>query len=874
MGNNQSEEEHLPTLPIQQTTLDLSNQQLQQFPVKIPSKNKITTLNISNNYFTHLPTKLKKLQKLIIENNNLNQIPSQFEKAFTHMKHLEQLDLAYNNLETLPNFICEMPHLKRIELRGNKFSEIPEFLPGLEFVDLSQNKFDKIPKLPTTVLAVFYSFNHIKIFNPILPKVLFIFCSMNQITTINSGFIFERLNTLDLSMNLLTNDSIPQFKIIAPSVQKVDLSFNKLTVFPEFSSSLKELNLSYNQIESIPDIDESFPVLEALKVTNNLVETVGKLPESLTVLFLNDNRIKSFKKSNLPNLDAFVIFGNKLEKPPDFGSLKIKEIFFVSNKLKSFDIDDSSKKSSHHDELSSQISLKIDPALLTRINLGNNKLDKINPSVFDLPNLIYLNVEKNLLTNLPKLVSRSKLLFLNISENPFEKLKFDLPETIMTFYCSSCKLKEIPESFKDCPSLCILLCMDNEIEKIPYLPCIGILNASNNKIKKFPVLPKGCQQVDLSLNKIEKIPDEINEIDALVELDLSYNKLSKLPDIQNLTNLVFLKLSHNENLKGEIDIQPFKKLETFDISFTKMTVCDIPIEVIRELIISMPSEESTKIDSNESSSSLVFSYPQIKVMTESEFVAYSEMRGSRETMEDSILVRPFICNGCDVYALLDGHGGSTTSNYGCFKLAELFMQNKDFGDDHKFGPSSEEFVRKIVCDLVDSLKIKKFEDGATLALAVFSDEKIVAANLGDSRVMLIGDDGTIKFSSQDHKPVFRDEIERILSVGGKIVNGRVDGVLAVSRCLGDFSIRGVCYEPDVVVHDVEEDDRWLVLCCDGVFDVVSNEDVAEIAKTAKSASDLAYRLRNTAAVRLSTDNISAIAVDLKERKRKVEEMKE
>ena len=68
-----------------------------------------------------------------------------------------------------------------------------------------------------------------------------------------------------------------------------------------------------------------------------------------------------------------------------------------SNKLKSFDIEDSSKKSSHHDELSSQISLKIDPALLTRINLGNNKLDKINPSVFDLPNLIYLNVEINLL---------------------------------------------------------------------------------------------------------------------------------------------------------------------------------------------------------------------------------------------------------------------------------------------------------------------------------------------------------------------------------------------------------------------------------------------------------------------------------------------
>ena len=251
-------------------------------------------------------------------------------------------------------------------------------------------------------------------------------------------------------------------------------------------------------------------------------------------------------------------------------------------------------------------------------------------------------------------------------------------------------------------------------------------------------------------------------------------------------------------------------------------------------------------------------------MTEYEFVAYSEMRGSRETMEDSILVRPFIRENCDVYALLDGHGGSSTSNFGCFKISELIMKS-----DEQLNPSSDQFVKKIVGDLVESLRVKDFGDGATLALAVFTGDKIVAANLGDSRVLLIGDDGKIKFSLQDHKPVFREEIDRILSVGGKIMNGRVDGVLAVSRCLGDFSIRGVCYDPDVVVRDVEKDDRWLVLCCDGVFDVVSNEDVAEIAKTAESAADLAYRLRNTAAVRLSTDNISAIAVDLKQRKKRL-----
>lgn len=877
MGGNQSNDQ-FPTLPHEQKVLDLSNQQLHQIPLNISHKNNLLTLNISGNFITNIPTKLKKLQKLIIENNNLTSIPDQFEKAINHMKHLEQLDLSFNSLSDLPDYIYKLPHLTRLELRGNKFSILSTFSDSLEFLDLSQNEFEVLPKLPSSILAVFYNYNRIKTFNPILPNVRFIFCSMNQLTTINKGVIFHHLQTLDLSMNLLTDENIAHFKIMAPSLQKLDLSFNRLTVFPDLPSSLMELNLSYNKLTSIPDIDESLPNLDVLKVTNNLVEEVGKLPSSLTSLLLGENQIKSIQKSHLPKLEVLQIFSNKLKNPPDLVYTKVKDVFIVSNKLKSFELiflgsgNDKNDDDDHNGENNSpsHIPLKINPEILTRLNLSNNKLEKISPNVFELPNLIYLNVEKNRLTDLPRQVSHSKLLFLNVSENPFEMLKFDLPMSIMTFYCSSCKLKEIPLSFTDCESLCILYCMDNEIEKLPELPYIGMINASNNKIKEFPFLPKCIQQIDLSLNLIEKVPDKINNLKGVIELDLSYNKLKKLPDIQNLTGLIFLKLSHNFDLEGEIDLQLFEKIETVDISFTKMTVNDIPVDVIRELIISYPSNASNQINDPNSrglQTPIVFTYPQIKVMTESDFASYSEMRGTRETMEDAILVRPFITKNCDVYALLDGHGGSDTSNYGVFKIAELFSQIENFD-------VTEESVKSVVANLIDSLKKQNFGDGATMALAVLTENKVVAANLGDSRVLLIGKNGDIKFSLRDHKPVFREEIDRILSVGGKIVCGRVDGVLAVSRCLGDFSIRGVSYDPEIVISDIDNDeDRWLVLCCDGVFDVISNDDVAEIAKTAKNAADLAYRLRNTAAVRLSTDNISAIAVDLKERNKKASKMK-
>ena len=96
-----------------------------------------------------------------------------------------------------------------------------------------------------------------------------------------------------------------------------------------------------------------------------------------------------------------------------------------------------------------------------------------------------------------------------------------------------------------------------------------------------------------------------------------------------------------------------------------------------------------------------------------------------------------------------------------------------------------------------------------MVLAIFSCEKVVAANLGDSRILLITEKCDIKFILSDHKTVFVEEIDRILSVGGKIVCRRVDGLLAFSSCLGDFFIRGISYELQVVMCEInEEDNRW------------------------------------------------------------------
>ena len=88
--------------------------------------------------------------------------------------------------------------------------------------------------------------------------------------------------------------------------------------------------------------------------------------------------------------------------------------------------------------------------------------------------------------------------------------------------------------------------------------------------------------------------------------------------------------------------------------------------------------------------------------------------------------------------------------------------------------------------------------------------------------------------TRDHKPGVRpDEVARIQAAGGWVHNGRLHGVLAVSRAFGDaehkslkerfwecaFSADPLIAEPDIRVHTVRPRDEFLVLACDGVYDV-------------------------------------------------------
>lgn len=111
--------------------------------------------------------------------------------------------------------------------------------------------------------------------------------------------------------------------------------------------------------------------------------------------------------------------------------------------------------------------------------------------------------------------------------------------------------------------------------------------------------------------------------------------------------------------------------------------------------------------------------------------------------------------------------------------------------------------------------------------------------MGDSRA-IASVRGSVQQLSFDHKPNNEGETRRIVAAGGWVEFNRVNGNLALSRALGDFVFKKnekkraeeqiVTALPDVEVRELTDDHEFIVIACDGIWDVLSNEEVLEFVR--------------------------------------------
>ena len=167
--------------------------------------------------------------------------------------------------------------------------------------------------------------------------------------------------------------------------------------------------------------------------------------------------------------------------------------------------------------------------------------------------------------------------------------------------------------------------------------------------------------------------------------------------------------------------------------------------------------------------------------------------------------------------------------------------------------------------------------GTTAVVALIGSRMIYVANCGDSRAVLCRDGHAVALTD-DHKASRDDETSRVEAAGGQILfwNGvRVMGLLAVSRAIGDHSLRPyVIAEPEVTIVHRHVGDELLVMASDGLWDVMTNKEACTLAKkcllrarqrgsSRQSAARVAATVLTRAAVdRGSRDNVTVVIVDL------------
>lgn len=93
---------------------------------------------------------------------------------------------------------------------------------------------------------------------------------------------------------------------------------------------------------------------------------------------------------------------------------------------------------------------------------------------------------------------------------------------------------------------------------------------------------------------------------------------------------------------------------------------------------------------------------------------------------------------------------------------------------------------------------------------------LYCANAGDARGVLCRSGKAVRLT-YDHKGSDKQEAKRITDAGGFVMSGRVNGVLAVTRSLGDSSMKEfVVGAPYTTETELCEEDEFLILACDGV----------------------------------------------------------
>lgn len=174
-------------------------------------------------------------------------------------------------------------------------------------------------------------------------------------------------------------------------------------------------------------------------------------------------------------------------------------------------------------------------------------------------------------------------------------------------------------------------------------------------------------------------------------------------------------------------------------------------------------------------------------------------------------------------------------------------------------------------------------------MCLITPDTVFCANSGDSRAILVLKSGKIVELSEDHKPENENELKRIKAGGGFVEDGRVQGIIAVSRAIGDWEYKnpGLQFEkksskkrksaateeepkkgpyrnieeakkhqvssfPDIAKYPIKNDIDFIIIACDGIWDCYTNEQAAKFVRTKREKGPKVSKLKSKTGKSLSS----------------------
>ena len=411
---------------------------------------------------------------------------------------------------------------------------------------------------------------------------------------------------------------------------------------------------------------------------------------------------------------------------------------------------------------------------------------------------------------------------------------------------------------------------------------------NNNKIRNIerPKSPKRNPDYNRHPinNKPEKIDNNNNEIDIYEMHDISkkpntsnINNNNNNNINNNMTNNINSNSNNNSDSNKKINKPPNVEVQNSKLEQTKQEKENKPEESKvnnEERSQSQPPinpinkknilEESAKkemenniIEENKTNNKIIKKIKDIYPYTH---VGFDGEQPKENNQDNYFIFKNFADNNDYIYmSVCDGHGveGHFVSEF----IKEILPYYMSENLKHNNILTEKEITHKIITEtflivnnmLVTNENINSLFSGSTCVSVIFTPERLIVPNIGDSRAVLARyDKETGKYKaielSRDHKPTEKDEAQRIYENDGRIQPFTEDGEfvgpqrvwvkdeelpgLAMTRSFGDrvAATVGVMSEPEIKEFDFNENDKYMIIASDGIWEFISSQECVDMVQ--------------------------------------------